>query len=135
MAWTCPSCDRPFATRRAHVCEPGLPVAYWLAERADGQREAAAAVIELARGIAGITVEAVSIGLLIKRRRSIVELRPKTKWLQLSVIARRPLPDSARARVARVVQWGKDMTAYFVRLTAAAEIDRAMRSWLREALR
>ena len=135
MAWTCPNCDRPFATRRAHVCEPGLPVAYWLAERPDGQREAAAAIIELARGIAGVTVEAVTIGVLIKRQRSIVELRPKMKWLQLSVIAGRPLPESARARVSRVVQWGKDMTAYFVRLTAAAEVDRAMRAWLREALR
>jgi hypothetical protein len=37
--------------------------------------------------------------------------------------------------VSRVVEWGKDMTAYFVRLTAAADIDRSMRAWLREALR
>jgi len=134
MTWTCPRCDRPFATRRAHVCEPGLPVDYWLAERPDGQREAAAEIIELARGIAGITVEAVSIGVLIKRERSIIELRPKTKWLQLSVIAKRPLAASARAKVSRVVEWGRDMTAYFVRLTTPAEIDRSMRAWLRQAL-
>ncbi|HEY6033833.1 MAG TPA: hypothetical protein VIV58_06225 [Kofleriaceae bacterium] len=112
-----------------------MPVEYWLAERPDGQREAAAAIVELARGIAGVTVEAVGIGVLIKRERSIVELRPKAKWLQLSVIARRPLAPSARARVSRVVEWGKDTTAYFVRLTAAAEVDRAMRAWLRQALR
>src|SRR4051794_4094153 len=135
MAWTCPRCERPFATRRAHVCEPGLPVEYWLAERPDGQREAAAAIIELARSIAGVTVEAVSIGVLIKRQRSIIELRPKTKWLQLSVIADRPLAASARARVSRVVEWGKDTTAYFVRLTSATDIDRSMRAWLRRALR
>jgi hypothetical protein len=135
MAWTCPRCDRPFGTRRAHVCEPGLPVEYWLAERPDGQREAAAAIIELARGIADVTVEAVSVGVLIKKQRSIIELRPKTRWLQLSVIASRPLPDRARAPVSRVVQWGKNMTAYFVRLTAAADVDRTMRAWLREALR
>jgi hypothetical protein len=135
MAWTCPRCDRPFATRRAHVCAPGLPIEYWLAERPDGQREAAAAIIELARGIDGVTVEAVSIGVLIKRQRSIVELRPKTKWLQLSVIARRPLAETAHARVSRVVEWGKDMTAYFVRLTTAADVDRSMRAWLRGALR
>src|SRR3954470_15520422 len=105
MVWTCPRCDRPFATRRAQVCEPGLPVEYWIAERPAGQREAAAAIVELARAIEGVTVEAVSIGVLIKRQRSIVELRPKKKWLQLSVIARRPLAASARAQVARVVQW------------------------------
>ena len=134
-AWTCPRCERPFATRRAHVCEPGMPVEYWLAERPDGQREAAAAIIELARGIEGVTVEAVSIGVLIKRQRSIIELRPKTKWLQLSVIAPRPLAASATAQVSRVVEWGKDMTAYFVRLTSPAQIDRAMRAWLRLALR
>jgi hypothetical protein len=114
---------------------PGQPVEYWLAERLEGQRQAATAIIELARGIEGVTVEAVSVGVLIKRTRSIVELRPKTKWLQLSVIARRPLPETARARVARVVHWGKDMTAYFVRLTAAADVDRTMRAWLREALK
>ena len=134
MTWTCPRCDRPFATRRAHVCEPGLPVEYWLAERPDGQREAAAAIVDLARSIEGITVEAVTIGVLIKRQRSIIELRPKTKWLQLSVIAKRPLAASARAKVSRVVEWGKDMTAYFVRLTTPAEIDRSMRAWLRAAL-
>lgn len=133
--WTCPRCDRPFATRRAHVCEPGLPVEYWLAERPDGQREAAAAIIELARGVAGISVEAVSVGVFIKKQRSIIELRPKVRWLQLSVIAKKPLPDSAHASVSRVVEWGKDMTAYFVRLTALADVDRTMRGWLRSALR
>lgn len=112
-----------------------MPVEYWVAERPDGQREAAAAIIDLARGTEGVTVEAVSVGVLIKRQRSIIELRPKAKWLQLSVIAQRPLAPSARARVSRVVKWGKDMTAYFVRLTSAAEIDRAMRAWLRQALR
>ena len=111
-----------------------MPVEYWLAERPDGQREAAAKIIELARGIEGVTVEAVTIGVLIKRQRSIVELRPKTKWLQLSVIAKRPLAASARAKVSRVVEWGTDMTAYFVRLTSPAEVDRAMTAWLRQAL-
>jgi hypothetical protein len=101
MVWTCPRCDRPFATRRAQVCEPGLPVEYWIAERPAGQREAAAAIVELARAIEGVTVEAVSIGVLIKRQRSIVELRAKKKWFQLSVIARRPLTARARAQVAR----------------------------------
>ena len=134
MTWTCPLCDRTFGSRRAHVCAPGRPLEYWLAERPDGQREAASAIVELARAIDGVTVEAVDVGVLIKRARSIVELRPKVKWLQLSVIARRPLPNTARARVTRVVQWGTDMTAYFVRLTAGADIDRAMRAWLREAL-
>lgn len=135
MAWTCPRCDRAFATRRAHTCEPGLPIEYWLAERPDGQREAAAKIIELARGIADVTVEAVTIGVLIKKQRSIIELRPKTRWLQLSVIATRPLPASARAEISRVVQWGEDVTAYFVRLTEPAQVDRAMTTWLRAALR
>jgi hypothetical protein len=134
MTWTCPQCDRTFGSRRAHVCTPGRPVEYWLAERPDGQREAASAIVELARAINGVTVEAVDIGVLIKRERSIVELRTKVKWLQLSVIARRPLPNTARARVTRVARWGAHMTAYFVRLTVGAEIDRAMRAWLRGAL-
>jgi len=135
MTWTCPQCDRTFGRRLAHVCERGVPVEYWLAERPDGQREAAWRVIELARSTDGVTIEAVNVGVLIKRERSIVELRPKVKWLQLSVIAGRPLAETAHARVSRVVQWGTNMTAYFVRLTAVSDLDRPMRAWLREALR
>jgi hypothetical protein len=129
--WTCPHCDRPFATRRAHVCAAGLPIEYWLSERTDGQRRAAEAVLAVARKIEGLVIEAVSVGIFIKRERSIVELRPRVKWLQLSFITEAELDSE---RISRTARWG-DHYAYFVRLHDETDVDAELRGWLRQALR
>ena len=131
MSWTCPRCDREFATRRAHVCEPGLPVDYWLAERTEPQRRAAEAVLAVARAIPGLVIEAVSVGLFVKRERTIVELRPKVKWLQLSFVTAAHV---ASPRIARTIAL-RASTAYFVRLRDASDVDAELRRWLRAALR
>ncbi len=131
MSWTCPRCDRTFGAKRAHVCEAGLPLAYWLAERTEPQRRAAEAVLAIARAIDGLVIEAVSVGVFIKRERSIVELRPRAKWLQLSFMTSAPI---ASPRIARTATWGR-WTAHFVRLRDGGDVDRELRAWLRQALR
>ena len=113
------------------MCEPGLPLAYWLAERPEPQRRAAEAVLAIARAIDGLVIEAVSVGVLIKRERSIVELRPKARWLQLSFMTRATI---ASPRISRSAVWS-GWNAYFVRLRDADDVDRELRSWLRAALR
>ena len=130
MPWTCPRCDRAFGAKRAHVCAPGLPLDYWLGERPDGQRRAAEAVLAIARAIDGLVIEAVSVGVFIKRERSIVELRPKAKWLQLSFLTAAHV---ASPRITRTIA-GAGWTAYFVRLHDARDVDRELRAWLVEAL-
>jgi hypothetical protein len=128
--WTCSRCDRSFATKRAHECSPGMPIEYWLAQRDEPQRLAAAAVLEIARAITGLVIEAVDVGVLIKRDRTIVELRPKTKWLQLSFVTTAHV---ASERIARVIELGA-ARAYFVRLRDDADVDAELRAWLVEAL-
>jgi hypothetical protein len=108
-----------------------LPVEFWLAERTEPQREAAEAVLAIARRYRDLVIEAVTIGVLIKRARTIVELRPKTKWLALSFLGPPGLDD---ARITRTIELG-DTTYYVVRLRDATDVDDTVRGWLALALR
>jgi hypothetical protein len=129
VTWTCPACDREFAKRRAHFCAPGMPLPVWLDERTPGQRRAAEAVLRVAKRVRGLVIEAVGVGVLIKRERTIVELRPKTKWLDMSFITAETIDDD---RIARTLRWGANV-AYFVHLTDAEDVDAIVRGWLRRA--
>lgn len=128
--WTCPRCERAFGANRAHVCTPGMPVAFWLEQLPDAQRGAAEAVLAVASKRRGVVVEAVSVGVLIKRDRTLVELRPKTKWLQLSFITKDAIESP---RISRRIPLATG-TAYFVRLRDAADVDREVRGWLVRSL-
>jgi hypothetical protein len=108
-----------------------MPIEVWLAERTDGHRRAAEAVLAVARRYRGLAIEAVSVGILIKRERSIVELRPKTKWLDMSFISTAELTSD---RIARAVRW-RAHRAYFVHLRDAADVDAEVRGWLAMSLR
>jgi hypothetical protein len=128
--WTCPHCERAFGANRAHVCTPGMPVGFWLEELPDEQRRAAEAVLAVASKIRGVAIEAVSVGVLIKRERTLVELRPKTKWLQLSFITRDAIES---ARISRRIPVANG-TAYFVRLRDERDVDREVRGWVKRSL-
>jgi hypothetical protein len=129
--WTCPRCERAFGANRAHVCTPGMPVGFWLEGLPDGQRRAAEAILAVASKQRGVVVEAVSVGVLIKRERTLVELRPKSKWLQLSFITRDAI-DSPRISRRIPVAAG---TAYFVRLRDERDVDRELRGWVARSLK
>lgn len=130
MSWTCPRCDRTFGSQRAHECQPALPLDYWLDERTPDQRSAAEAVLAIARRKRGLVIEAVYVGVFIKRERTIIELRPKTKWLQLSFVTSEHV-DSPK--ITREVKLGA-RTAYFMRLRDATDVDGEVRGWLARAL-
>ena len=129
--WTCPRCDRGFGTKRAHVCEPGLPVPVWLDTLTEPQRRAATKVIAIARRHRGVIIEAVSVGVMIKRERTLIELRPKQRWLQLSFISIAAI-DSPR--ITRTIELPRG-TAYFVRLADETAVDAELRRWLSATLR
>ncbi len=107
-----------------------MPLEVWLDERTPGQRRAAEAVLRVATRYRDLVIEAVGVGVLIKRERTLVELRPKTKWLDVSFISAEKIDDD---RIARTVRWGTN-TAYFVHLTDADDVDQAVRGWLASAL-
>lgn len=108
-----------------------MPIEVWLAERTEPQRRAAEAVLAIVDRIAGLVVEAVSVGILIKRERTIVELRPKTKWLDLSFIRTAAIDSD---RIARTIKLATG-TAYFVHLEDETDVDAELKRWLQAALR
>lgn len=130
--WTCPRCDRSFGRpNRPHVCEAGLPIALRLDELPEPQRKAAEAVIAVARRHRDLVVEAVAVGIFIKRERTIVEMRPKKRWLDLSFITTTHI---ASERIARAIKLSTG-TAYFVHLHDERDVDRELRGWLATSFR
>jgi hypothetical protein len=108
-----------------------MPIEVWLDERTEPQRRAAEAVLAIARRIRGLIIEAVGVGVLIKRERTIVELRPKTRWLDLSFITKVTIHSD---RIARTIGLATG-TAYFVHLEDETDVDAELRRWIAAALR
>lgn len=113
------------------MCIPGVPLAMWLDHLPDGQRRAAEAVLAVARKQRGLVIEAVSVGVFIKRERNIIELRPRKRWLDMSLITAARI---ASDRISRAVELPGGV-ACFVRLRDAADVDREVRGWIAAALR
>jgi len=108
-----------------------MPIAVWLDERTEPQRRAAKAVLAVVRRYRDVIVEAVGVGVLIKRERTIIELRPKTRWLDVSFISPAVIDSK---RIARAISVPRG-TAYFVHLRDAADLDAEVRGWLAVVLR
>jgi hypothetical protein len=132
--WTCPRCDRPFGrVNRPHTCVPGMPLAVWLDERDEPQRRAARAVLAVVRRHRGVVVEAVSVGVLVKRDRTLVELRARTRWLELGLVTVETIDSE---RIARHVELPRGRGHYYtVRLHDARDVDGDVRRWVAGALR
>ena len=103
-----------------------MPLALRLDELPDPQRRAAQAVIAIARRHRDLVIEAVSVGVFIKRERNLVELRPKQRWLALSFISPAAITSE---RITRAIELPTG-TAYFVRLHDKQDVDAELRGWL-----
>ena len=84
------------------------------------------------RSVGEVDVEAATVGILVKRRRTFVELRPKRKWVDLSILLARPIDDP---RVSRRIVVSRGRFAYFFRLRSAADVDDDLRDLLTESCR
>jgi hypothetical protein len=113
-----------------HVCLPVSSVDDYFAGRPEYEREIFDAVIGHLRTIGEIDVEAATVGILVKRRRTFVELRPKQKWVELSIMLTRPIDDP---RVSRRIVVSGGRFAYLFRLRNAADVDEDLRELLTES--
>jgi hypothetical protein len=130
--WTCPQCDRSFGrTGQSHVCLPVMLVDEYFRDRPPHEREIYDAVVGHLQSVGTVDVEAATVGILVKRRRTFVELRPKQKWVELSIMLTRPIDDP---RVSRRITVSRGHTAYFFRLRNAADVDDDLRELLTESL-
>lgn len=112
------------------MCAPGIPLPMWLDDQTDEQRRAALRVLAIARKHRGLVIEAVSVGVFIKRDRTIVELRPKQKWLQLSFVTTQRI---ASARIAKTWELARSW-CYVLKLRDERDVDAQLTRWLQKAL-
>jgi len=130
MVWICPACAREFGKRQSHVCAPALSVDAYFASRPVVERQIFEAVRDHLEGLGPVIVEPVGVGILFKHRRTFVELRPKARWVDLSVGLNRRLTDP---RIIRTTKTATPRTYHGVRLTSAADVDEQVRAWLTES--
>jgi hypothetical protein len=127
MTWSCPACSREFGRRQSHLCVPALSVEAYFAERPLAERRIFEAVAEHLQSLGPVIVECVGVGILFKRRRTFAELRPRTRWIDLSIGLNYVLK---HPRITRAVRTANGRAYHGIRITSVADIDEQVRNWL-----
>ena len=99
----------------------------YLASGPPHERPVVEEVLAHVEGLGDVHVEPVSVGILLKRRRSFAELRPMVRWEALSM----RLPAStASTRLTRRTPTAPDRMWATVRLPGRDDVDAQVRDWL-----
>ena len=127
----CPDCGRPLGRRgQSHECVPGLTLRDYLAGQPPEFHDTYRAILAALHEIGDVVVDPVSVGILVKRRGTFCELRPRKSAVELSF----KLTDEVRhPRIRRRVKSSTHRTAHFVWLASPADVDDQVRAWLAEA--
>ena len=116
--------------RQSHFCAPAVPVDEYFAARPAGERAIFEAVRAHLEGLGPVIVEPVGVGILFKRRRTFVELRPMARWVSLSFGLNHRRVDP---RITRTVAGGNGRTYHGIRVTSASDVDEQVLEWLTES--
>jgi hypothetical protein len=129
--WRCSDCGRRFGrTNQSHSCVPSMTVDDYFEKRDANDRRIYEAVARYVQTLGDVTIDVVSIGVLIKRARTFAELRPKRAGMALSFLLSRTVDDE---RISRVIKTSAHRTAHFVDLAGPRDVDRDVKGWLAEA--
>lgn len=94
------------------------------------EREIFEAVRAQLEALGDVIVEPVGVGILFKRQRTFVELRPMARWMHLSIGLNYRLGSS---RVTRTTPGTNGRFYHGIRVTRAEDIDVEVRAWLTES--
>ena len=130
MIWSYPACGREFARQRSHVCAPALSVDEYFALRPPEERSIYEAVRGHIEALGPVIVEPVNVGIFFKGKRNFVEIRPKTRWVDVTFGLNRVFD---HPRFSRTMRSKTARTYYAVRVTSAADIDDELKAWLTES--
>jgi hypothetical protein len=129
--WTCPDCRRRFGrANQSHGCAPAMTIDDYFASRPRAFRRIHEAVVRHLAKLGPIVVDAVAVGILIKKTRTFAELRPKRDRLVLAVLVSDPIE---HPRVTRVLRLSANRSACYVDLFDAKDVDGDVRDWLAQA--
>lgn len=107
-----------------------MAVDVYFASHPSFEREIFECVRDHLESLGPIIVEPVGVGILFKRRRTFVELRPKTRWVDLSIGLNRQV---VHPRVSRTTKAPSGRTYHGIRIRSAPDIDSQVREWLTES--
>ena len=125
MRWTCPSCDREFGrARTSHVCVPGTTVESVFAGRPAYMLEVYQTILARLRESGPVHEDAVTVGVFLKARRKIAEVRPMVRGVKLHLFLPRPV---AGATQVTSESWWLQMTF------RSADVDEGVLALLDEA--
>jgi hypothetical protein len=131
VSWTCPECGRTFRrNRQSHECAPALDLEEYFATGPEWERPIFEAVRAHLESLGPMVIEPVSVGIFFKSNGTLVELRPKTKWVTMSFPLGRRLTNSRIAR--KPIASGRKIY-HFVNLTSTTNVDDELRGWLTES--
>jgi hypothetical protein len=112
------------------MCAPAMSVDAWFAGRPEAYRRIYDAVIAHLETVGEVHVDAVDVGILIKRSRTFAELRPMRGRLALSLLLSRIVE---HPRITRTVRTSTTRAAHRIDLRDAEDVDATVRAWLTES--
>lgn len=129
--WICPNCERPFGRAgQSHMCMPTMSAAQYFADREPEDREIFVEVEAALAACGPVEIEFVSVGVLFKTTRTIVELRPRRRGMAVSIL----LPEEVdSSRVTRRANVGRRGVAVSIPLTSPEDVDDQLIEWLQDA--
>lgn len=130
--WTCPACKRTFGkANQGHMCAPAMTEDEYFATGPAFERPIFDEVRDFLIGVdPDVRVEFVSVGVFFKKRTTFAELRPLTKWTNLSFKLPRRVEHPTMTKTIAV---GPNRTYCVVRLKVPDDVSDDVRGWLAEA--
>lgn len=129
--WACPECKRTFGkANQGHTCAPAMTLEEYFANGPAFERPIFDEVHDFVAGLGDdVRVEFVSVGVFFKKKTTFVELRPLTKWANLSFKVPRTIEHPLITKT-----WpGPSRTYYVARLKQPSDVTDDVRGWLAEA--
>ena len=130
-SWVCPHCQRTFGrTGQGHECAPAMSIDEYFHTGPPFERPVFDAVRAVLDPLGTYLIEPVSVGILMKRSRVFVELRPHTKWVAMTFLLGRQLDSDRLARNVVTAGWRHFHT---VNLARQEDVDDTIGAWLVES--
>lgn len=83
--WTCPRCHRLFRRNgQSHECAPALSIEEYFSTGPSHERPIFDAVMSHFDTVGPVHVEAVSVGIFLKKVQTFAQLRARDRWVALS---------------------------------------------------
>ncbi len=128
--WKCPKCGRRFAhANQAHSCQV-VPMSPHRAKAPPGVRRIYQAVMRALRACGPVQVAPTKTSINLLSRTSLGGISLHKSYLNLGLVLSHRVDDR---RVASVLQISPRSFAHRLRLQSVADVDAAVRRWLREA--